>query len=134
MPHKRRWTALVQWFDTSAAVDSDAGDAIDWLRVIPFIAMHVVCIGVIWVGVSPIALIVAGALYVLRMFAITAFYHRYFSHKAFKTSRVLQFFFAHNFENFQRYGTAERRTDVRARVRNRGGDRQTACEDSRPVC
>src|SRR6201995_564090 len=57
MPHKRRWTALVQWFDTSAAVDSDAGDAIDWLRVIPFIAMHVVCIGVIWVGVSPIALI-----------------------------------------------------------------------------
>jgi stearoyl-CoA desaturase (delta-9 desaturase) len=34
------------------------------------------------------------AFYLLRMFAITAFYHRYFSHKAFKTSRPVQFFFA----------------------------------------
>jgi len=28
------------------------------------------------------------------MFAITAFYHRYFSHKAFKTTRIAQFIFA----------------------------------------
>jgi stearoyl-CoA desaturase (delta-9 desaturase) len=28
------------------------------------------------------------------MFAITGFYHRYFSHRSFKTSRVVQFFFA----------------------------------------
>ena len=28
------------------------------------------------------------------MFAITAFYHRFFSHRAFKTSRLLQFLFA----------------------------------------
>ena len=28
------------------------------------------------------------------MFAITGFYHRYFSHKAFKTSRIMQFIFA----------------------------------------
>jgi stearoyl-CoA desaturase (delta-9 desaturase) len=33
-------------------------------------------------------------LYLLRMFAITGFYHRYFAHKAFKTSRAIQFFFA----------------------------------------
>jgi len=33
---------------------------------------------VIWVGFSWIALVVAVALYVLRMFAITGFYHRYF--------------------------------------------------------
>jgi stearoyl-CoA desaturase (delta-9 desaturase) len=33
-------------------------------------------------------------MYVIRMFAITAFYHRYFSHRAFKTSRVAQFLFA----------------------------------------
>ena len=79
-PHRRR--ALVRY---GCADDDDSGDAIDWLRVVPFIAMHLACFGVIWVGVSPVALIVAGALYVLRMFAITAFYHRYFSHKAFKT-------------------------------------------------
>jgi len=40
------------------------------------------------VGFSWIALIVTAALYVVRMFAITGFYHRYFSHRTFKTSRV----------------------------------------------
>lgn len=33
-------------------------------------------------------------MYSIRMFAITGFYHRYFSHKAFKTSRFMQFVFA----------------------------------------
>jgi stearoyl-CoA desaturase (delta-9 desaturase) len=33
----------------------------------------------------------AVALYFLRMFGITGAYHRYFSHNAFKTSRVMQF-------------------------------------------
>ncbi|MBL7685336.1 MAG: acyl-CoA desaturase, partial [Deltaproteobacteria bacterium] len=33
-------------------------------------------------------------LYALRIFVITGFYHRYFSHKTFKTSRVAQFIFA----------------------------------------
>lgn len=32
--------------------------------------------------------------YYIRMFGITAAYHRYFSHNAFKTSRVFQFFLA----------------------------------------
>jgi len=46
------------------------------------------------VGVSRLALEIAGALYVLRMFAITGFYHRYFAHRTFRTSRALQFIFA----------------------------------------
>jgi stearoyl-CoA desaturase (delta-9 desaturase) len=91
---ERARVAFVRWFDSAADGDVSGGDAIDWLRVIPFIAMHLACFGVIWVGVSPVALIAAGALYVLRMFAITAFYHRYFSHKAFRTSRAVQFVFA----------------------------------------
>jgi len=90
---ERTRIAVLRWFD-AAANDDDAGDAVDWLRVVPFIAMHLACFGVIWVGVSPAALIVAAVLYVVRMFAITAFYHRYFSHKAFKTSRAVQFVFA----------------------------------------
>ncbi len=52
------------------------------------------CVGVIWVGWSPTALAVAGSLYVLRMFAVTGFYHRYFSHRSFSTSRVAQCVFA----------------------------------------
>jgi stearoyl-CoA desaturase (delta-9 desaturase) len=85
------------WFDTEAS-DAFSGDdreeRIDWLRAVPFVAMHLACIAVIWVGVSPVAVWVAVALYALRMFALTGFYHRYFSHKTFRTSRVVQFVFA----------------------------------------
>ena len=84
------------WFDTSAAleIDESRADRIDWLRAAPFVALHLACLGVIWVGVSPIALIVAAALYGVRMFALTAFYHRYFAHRTFQTSRAVQFVFA----------------------------------------
>ena len=67
---------------------------IDWLRALPFLAMHAGCLGVLWVGVSPVAVAMAGLLYAVRMFAITAFYHRYFSHRAFHTSRPVQALFA----------------------------------------
>ncbi len=92
---------ILCWFDsgTSAApvnqavATGQAAEKVDWTRILPFIVMHVVCLAVIWVGWSPIAVATAVALYVLRMFAITAFYHRYFSHRCFKTSRVGQFIF-----------------------------------------
>ncbi|MGA2399665.1 MAG: acyl-CoA desaturase [Steroidobacteraceae bacterium] len=65
----------------------------DWVRITPFLAMHAACFAVIWVGVSWVALAVTLGLYVIRMFAITGFYHRYFSHRTFKTSRAGQFIF-----------------------------------------
>lgn len=67
---------------------------LDWSRFIPFMLFHLACIGVIWVGWSPVAVGVAIALYFLRMFAITGWYHRYFSHRTFRTSRAVQFIFA----------------------------------------
>ena len=88
---------LRRWFDTSApqaATDPLLDDRIDWLRALPFLGMHLACLAVFWVGVSPIAIVVALVLYAARMFAITGFYHRYFSHRAFKTSRAVQFAFA----------------------------------------
>lgn len=86
------WAAVRRWFDTDAvAHDGRDGDRIDWLRAVPFFAMHLACLAVFWVGVSPVAVLVALALYGLRMFAITGFYHRYFSHRTFRTSRVVQF-------------------------------------------
>ena len=91
------WRKVLAWFDASAAGVAQGGasdDRVDWARVLPFIGMHVACLAVIWVGVSPVALAVAAAMYVLRMFAITGFYHRYFSHRSFKTSRAAQFVFA----------------------------------------
>ncbi len=90
----RMATGLVRWFDTSAHDAGEDDDRIDWVRVVPFIAMHLACLGVIWVGFSWFAFWVALGLYALRMFAITAFYHRYFSHRAFRASRPVQFLFA----------------------------------------
>src|SRR6202035_5437357 len=71
----------------------ESGHHIDWARVLPFLSMHAACLAVIWVGFSWAALAVTIALYLVRMFAITGFYHRYFSHRSFKTSRVGQFVF-----------------------------------------
>ncbi len=84
-----------RWFDTSepGELGPDA-DRIDWLRTLPFIGIHLACFSVIWVGVSAFAVWTAVALYALRMFAVTGFYHRYFAHRAFKTSRPVQFVFA----------------------------------------
>ena len=91
--------SIRKWFDngetnfsTQSVDTADAG--IDWLRVIPFVVLHLACLAVFIVGVSSVAVVTAVVLYIVRMFAITAFYHRYFAHKAFKTSRPVQFVFA----------------------------------------
>ena len=88
--------SFVLWFDTHAVAPDAmmAKDVVDWYRVIPFIAVHVACLGVIWVGWSWTAVAIAAGLYTVRMFAITGFYHRYFSHRTFQTSRLTQFVFA----------------------------------------
>jgi stearoyl-CoA desaturase (delta-9 desaturase) len=88
---------LLRWLDAGADAtncDVKERDRVDLVRVIPFVLMHLVCLFVFVVGVSTTALVAAAVMYLLRMFAITAFYHRYFSHRAFKTSRVAQFLFA----------------------------------------
>ena len=89
---------LLMWFDSHSqsndAIDVTNDKKVDWLRVIPFLIMHLMCLTVIWVGWSPVAIAVAFLFYFTRMLAITGFYHRYFSHKSFKTSRIVQFVFA----------------------------------------
>ena len=84
------------WLDSSAAVEP--GDSsvrqVDWPRVLPYVVLHLACLGVFLVGWSPVAVGVAVALYGIRMFALTGLYHRYFSHRSFQTSRVVQFLFA----------------------------------------
>ena len=69
-------------------------EQMEFSRVVPFAILHLGCLGAFFVGVSPIALITCFALYVIRMFFVTGFYHRYFCHRAFRTSRLGQFFFA----------------------------------------
>ena len=94
---RRLARSLRRWVDAGAA-DAPAPDAVEqrveWARIVPFLVLHGGCLGVLWVGWSPVAVAVAGGLYLVRMFGLTAFYHRYFSHRAFKTSRPLQLAFA----------------------------------------
>jgi stearoyl-CoA desaturase (delta-9 desaturase) len=66
-------------------------EKIDVLGSLPFLSMHLACLFVFWTGISYAAVIVCLALYGLRMFGITAGYHRYFSHRSYQTSRVFQF-------------------------------------------
>ena len=75
---------------------SAAGGAHDIMypSAIPFVLVHLGCIAAIWSGVTWTALALCAALYVLRMFAVVAGYHRYFSHRAFTTSRAFQFVLA----------------------------------------
>ena len=60
------------------------------VNVLPYLSIHLLCVGVVWVGWSWTAVGAALLLYVLRMFVITGFYHRYFSHRTFRTSRFVQ--------------------------------------------
>ncbi len=82
------------YFPEGAEAVRQMPERMEWKRAIPFIILHIGCLGVIWVGWSPVAVGVAAALYVIRMFAVTGFYHRYFCHRAYKTSRAWQFVFA----------------------------------------
>ena len=86
---------LIRWFaaDHAEQPPPENPGAVDWARIVPFIGMHLACLAVIWTGVSAVAVATCVALYFLRMFAITGFYHRYFSHRSFKTSRAGQFLF-----------------------------------------
>src|SRR4051794_1044737 len=70
------------------------GDDILYPDAVPFILVHLACFGAIWTGVTGTAVGIAIALYWLRMFAIGAGYHRYFSHRAYSTSRAFQFILA----------------------------------------
>jgi stearoyl-CoA desaturase (Delta-9 desaturase) len=62
--------------------------------MIPFIIVHLAVLGAFWSGVSTEAVVCGIALYFVRMFAVTGGYHRYFSHRTYKTSRVFQFILA----------------------------------------
>jgi stearoyl-CoA desaturase (delta-9 desaturase) len=65
-----------------------------WLDSLPFLGMHVACLAVFTTSVHTVDWIMAGVLYFVRMFGITAGYHRYFAHRSYKTSRPFQFVLA----------------------------------------
>ena len=69
-----------------------SGDGkVEWFRCLPYVAIHLAVLLAFLYPVTLPCILVAALSYLIRMFAITAFYHRYFSHRTFKTSRLVQF-------------------------------------------
>ena len=70
-------------------------EAVDWPRSISFFGIQAIAVvGLFFFEFSWAALGLVAASYSARMFGITAGYHRYFAHRAFKTSRWFQFILA----------------------------------------
>ncbi len=62
--------------------------------LLAFIPLHAACLLLFWTPFKWSYLVWLGATYGIRMFAITAGYHRYFAHRSFKLDRVPQFVMA----------------------------------------
>jgi len=65
-----------------------------WRRATIFVLSHLAVLGAFWSGVTSQALVLCFVLLFVRVWGVTAGYHRYFSHRTYKTSRVFQFFLA----------------------------------------
>ncbi|NLY94079.1 MAG: acyl-CoA desaturase [Myxococcales bacterium] len=76
------------------APSAQAPSKYNWVGSIPFFLSHVACLGAIWSGVTLEAVLLGVVLLAVRTFGVTGGYHRYFSHRAYKTSRVFQFILA----------------------------------------
>lgn len=64
------------------------------LASVPFWGVHLACLLVFFTEFSWTAVALCFGLFFVRMFGITAGYHRYFSHRSFKTGRGFQFVLA----------------------------------------
>src|SRR3974390_2916775 len=77
-----------------AVITLKNGDRIPLLRSVPFVAVHAASLAAFFLKFPWSYLIVCLALFYVRLFFVTAGYHRYFSHRSFKTSRWFQFVIA----------------------------------------
>ena len=66
----------------------------NWVKCVPFVGLHLACLAVLFTGIDATAVALCFLTYFWRMFGITGGYHRYFAHRSYKTSRVLQFLIA----------------------------------------
>jgi len=69
-------------------------DKLDYFICTQFLFLHLACLAVIWTGASAVAVATCLTLYIVRMFAITAGFHRLFAHRTYRTSRIFQFLMA----------------------------------------
>jgi len=65
-------------------------ERLNWRSSAPFLAFHLLPLALVWTGVPMRAVVLGAALYFVRMFFITAGYHRYFAHRSYKLGRPAQ--------------------------------------------
>ncbi|HKY17031.1 MAG TPA: acyl-CoA desaturase [Microthrixaceae bacterium] len=78
---------------TATPIRTDKGNTA-WLGTVPFWLVHVLPFLAFLTGVPWWNWVLMAGLFFVRMFFITAGYHRYFSHRSFSTSRWFQFVLA----------------------------------------
>ncbi len=76
---------------TRASANKGTGARLDWRTVVPITFVHVAPLGAFWTGVGAFELWLCAALYFLRMFCVTAGYHRLLAHRSYRTSRRFRF-------------------------------------------
>lgn len=62
--------------------------------VIPFVLLHIACLVIFFIPFRWEYAVLLAATYSIRMFGVTAGYHRYFSHRSYKLNRTFQFLMA----------------------------------------
>jgi stearoyl-CoA desaturase (delta-9 desaturase) len=79
---------------TAAGPQAASENRINWVESLPFFAVHLACLAAFFTGVSWGAFWLCISFHLIRMFGVTAGYHRYFAHKTYRTSRWFQFVLA----------------------------------------
>jgi len=79
--------------DTTVAATPHEERMSKWSSI-PFFAVHLLCFLALYTGATWVDVAVCIGLYYFRMGALTMGFHRYFSHRSFKTGRVFQFLLA----------------------------------------
>ena len=75
-----------------AAQSMDERERIAWdsTASLGLAALHLACVSVFWLECSWVALVTCFVCYVLRMFGLSAGFHRYFAHRTYRTGRIRQ--------------------------------------------
>ncbi len=90
----KRFAERFDTYHNAPGPEQDDDDRIDYVRAIPFIVLHLACLAALFTGVSVFAVVVMLVMYMVRVLGITVGYHRYFSHRAFRCGRKMQFVLA----------------------------------------
>lgn len=69
-------------------------ERVNWIASIPFFLMHLVPFLALITGIAWGSVVLCIVLYIVRMFFITAGYHRYFAHRSYSLGRGMQFVMA----------------------------------------